>query len=702
MRGAMGTGSALRVGRRQRDIAELLRSGNVRHRAIQFICLCTALASPRLEAHSTDFAGGTGSPRHPYQIATAEQLISIGSDPYLLDMCFVLVADIDLDPNLPGGRVFDRAVIAPDNDPNRINIQGTPFAGVFDGNGHTVSHLTIRGGSYVGLFGWLDVGAEIKRLGVVDVDIAGSGEKVGGLVGGNGRVDEGGGTITECFSSGAVCGHDEVGGLVGHNFIGAVTDCYSTATVSGDRCVGGLAGRNGTLHRSYGDRDICYSGTISNCYATGAVSGTSRTGGLVGVYESECGPVTSSFWDIETSGQTDSYGGTGQTTAEMQRPQTFLDAGWDFVDETANGTKDIWRINDGMDDPRLAWERSGKYGGGTGEPNHPYLIYTAEQMDAIGAEPNDWDKHFKLIADISLSAFDGKQGRPAFHIIGSSSREFTGTFDGQGHSMDGLVFMGNDAHGVGLFGFIGPGSEVSNLTVWAGLVGEIYVGPLVGYSRGGTVRNCHATRGYVHATQYAGGLIGMCTEGTLVQCCSSKTFVDGTQGPSGGLIGANSGSTILQCAARGPIEGGEHTGGIAGEQSGSSLIQDSYSACSVRATSTESWATAGIVGHNETGTVSRCYSTGLIRGGGAAGGLVAVNADGKVEASFWDTQTSKQAQSAGGTGKTTAEMRTASTFLEAGWDFAVETVNGTEDIWRIDEGKDYPRLWWERSDDSTP
>jgi hypothetical protein len=58
------------------------------------------------------FAGGTGEPNDPYQVATAAQLISIGSDPNLLSKHFVLVADIDLDPNLPGGRVFDRVVIA--------------------------------------------------------------------------------------------------------------------------------------------------------------------------------------------------------------------------------------------------------------------------------------------------------------------------------------------------------------------------------------------------------------------------------------------------------------------------------------------------------------------------------------------------------------------------------------------------------------
>ena len=40
-------------------------------------------------------------------------------------------------------------------------------------------------------------------------------------------------------------------------------------------------------------------------------------------------------------------------------------------------------------------------------------------------------------------------------------------------------------------------------------------------------------------------------------------------------------------------------------------------------------------------------------------------------------------------------MQTTSVLLDAGWGFVGETVNGTEDIWWILEGKDYPRLWWE-------
>jgi len=69
--------------------------------------------------------------------------------------------------------------------------------------------------------------------------------------------------------------------------------------------------------------------------------------------------VTGSFWDIEASGQLTSYSGAGLTTTEMQTASTFLDAGWDFIDETENGADDIWWILEGQDYPRLWWETAG-------------------------------------------------------------------------------------------------------------------------------------------------------------------------------------------------------------------------------------------------------------------------------------------------------------------------------------------------------
>jgi len=320
-------------------------------------------------AYST-YSGGTGEPNDPYQIATAADLIALGETPDDYDKHFILTSDIDLDPNLPGRKVFDKAVIAPDVNDATGGFQGMPFTGVFDGDGHTISHLTVRGKDYLGLFGQLRKGpssvGEVKDLSVVDVNITGSGDHIGGLVGFNRDF----GSVTQCCSRGTVSGARQVGGLVGSNHRGKVSQCCNSGVVNGNSNVGGIAG----LHGSFASMSQCHStamvsgsssvgglvgydayrGAVTQCYSTGPISGESFVGGLVGAnYE---GAVTSSFWDIQTSGQTTSAGGTGKTTAEMKTASTFLEAGWDFVGETANGTQDIWWILEGQDYPRLWWE----------------------------------------------------------------------------------------------------------------------------------------------------------------------------------------------------------------------------------------------------------------------------------------------------------------------------------------------------------
>lgn len=97
-------------------------------------------------------------------------------------------------------------------------------------------------------------------------------------------------------------------------------------------------------------------GHINRSYCIGLVSGHENVGGLVGNNGAPYVGVSQSFWDIETSGQVTSAGGTGKMTTEMQTASTFLDAVWDFVDETSNGTDDIWWILEGQDYPRLWWE----------------------------------------------------------------------------------------------------------------------------------------------------------------------------------------------------------------------------------------------------------------------------------------------------------------------------------------------------------
>ena len=379
------------------------------------------------------YSGGSGTADDPYQIATAGGLIALGESPEDYDKHFILTADIDLDPDLPGRKVFDRAVIAPDTDWLTWDFQGSPFTGVFDGNGHTISRLSIKGRTgHLGLFGQSADGANILNLRMEAVDVSGNwlvgglvgqnygsittccsngtingylysggGDYTGGLVGFNngsittsysnctvngmvngkpaggsmwanrevgGLVGENWGHITTSYSTATVSGGKYVGTLVGYNggFTGGITMSYSNGTVSGSSKCGGLVGGNaGSISTSYstgtvtGYTDVgglvgSNSGDITKSCSTGSVSGDSQAGGLVG--ENWGGNVNSSLWDMETSDQTTSYGGTGKTTAEMQTTSTFLDAGWDFVDETANGTDDIWWILEGQDYPRLWWE----------------------------------------------------------------------------------------------------------------------------------------------------------------------------------------------------------------------------------------------------------------------------------------------------------------------------------------------------------
>ena len=102
----------------------------------------------------------------------------------------------------------------------------------------------------------------------------------------------------------------------------------------------------------------------------------------------------------------------------------------------------------------------------------------------------------------------------------------------------------------------------------------------------------------------------------------------------------------------------------------------------------------GLIGSNtRDGKVIDCHTSGGAVGRADVGGLIGTG-EGAVTNSFWDTEAAGLRKSAGGTGKTTAEMDIRSTFTDAGWDFVGENTNGDEDIWTIRK-EEYPRLSWE-------
>ena len=430
----------------------------------------------------------------------------LGETPEDYDKHFILTADIDLDPNLPGRKVFDRAIIAADTNPDdlRPDFQGTAFGGVFDGNGYAISNLYIQGREFLGLFGRLRSGAKISGLGLEVVKIAGTdfvgglagenlgiiadcyvtghiagNQAVGGLVGRNadrvirccslgivsgagegsaslgGLVGNNNGRVTACYSAGTVTSRGNngyaIGGLVGANREGRVSICYSTCSVSGDTRVGGLVGDNSFGH-------------VFQSYCAGSVSGNGwDVGGLVGgdvEYEwHEChitGIVTQCFWDIETSGQMTSAGGEGRTTAEMQSVATFTAAGWDFVGPT-DGPSEVWAEPEGGGFPIQWWQLAvlpslPAFSGGTGQMDDPYLISTAEELNSIGYNPRLMESYFSLIADVDLANVD-------FCAIGNEGLAYAGVFDGNGHKISNLT-VDSDAtdKNVGLFGYVDGGA----------------------------------------------------------------------------------------------------------------------------------------------------------------------------------------------------------------------------------------------------
>ncbi|MHC4324996.1 MAG: GLUG motif-containing protein, partial [Planctomycetota bacterium] len=582
------------------------------------IPLLIAIFSLSFPAYA-QYSGGTGEPNDPYKIATAEDLILLGETPEDYDKHFILTAEIDLDPNLPGRKVFGRAVIAPDTNDMESGFQGTSFTGGLDGNDYAITNLTISGRRYLGLFGQLGLGAMISNLGLEAVDVNGTSDDIGGLAAYNeghitknycngtvngddevgGLVGNNLGYVIECYSTGSVIGDESVGGLVGYNRgsiatsystctvigyedvgglvshnSGDITASYSTGTVNGHEFVGGLVGDNsGSIATSYSTCMVngyeyvggllgrSYRGQIIRCFSTGLVTGVEDVGGLIG---NNIADVTDSFWDMEISAWAHSDGGIGKTTAEMQTANTFLEAGWDFVGESVNGPNDIWKISEGLDYPRLSWE---KYGGGRGEPNNPYLIYTAGHLNELGAERNDYNKHFKLMADIDFSGYLYERAVIAPDMIDSGlqheGKPFTGVLDGNGHAILNLTIEGNSF--LGLFGYLDGDAIVSNLSIEAADVNGVsdFVGSLAGFSYGKIIGCC--CTGKVSGNDNVGGLLGSNTIGGKITNCYSTVTVNGNE-RVGGLAGYTKGSVTMCYSTGMVISEGQNAGGLVGER----------------------------------------------------------------------------------------------------------------------------------------
>jgi hypothetical protein len=359
---------------------------------------------------------------------------------------------------------------------------------------------------------------------------------------------------------------------------------------------------------------------------------------------------------------------------------------------------------------------------------------------------NDLDSATPGYDELASSTANGGKG---WQPIGSRDAPFAGSFDGQGHGRGGGIFdlfiNRPNEDDVGLFSAVGQsgviknmdvtnvtvigqgivggvagfnGGTVSNLCPSSSVTGNLSVGGLVGVNEGtvtkcystgsvtggesvgglvgtnvGTVSNSGSTSSVTGSNYLIGGLVGV-NEGTVTNCYSMGN-VAGNLGV-GGLVGANGNSgpgTVINSRSHGRVTGESYVGGLVGANTNeASTVSNSYSTGSVAG----NLSVGGLVGVNEGSTVTHSYSIGNVTGNTRVGGLVGFSKEGTVTSSFWDIQTSGQATSGGGTGKTTAKMQDVDTFSRAAWDIATVSLgeHNPAYIWNIVNGLMYPYLSW--------
>jgi len=499
----------------------------------------------------------------------------------------------------------------------------------------------------------------------------------GGVVGWNE-----GGTVQYCYNTGDVTGGN-AGGVVGENYY-TIQYCYNTGNVSSIRdhiYIGGVAGTNG--------------GTVQYCYNTGSVTNssayTNNASGVVGYNSLE---VTNCYYNSDNC----QHGGinngdvpnsaTGLSTADMTNgapldglnaeggtafvmPYGTPDGCLTFYPELAvfaiNGTdlekemsKNSVTVSDCVLGPNEEYFMEGN-----GTFLHPYLIYTAEQLNHV-REHLDSGIYFKLMADIDLSGWNavptGEEDTPqndgnGWEPIGANSTySFNGTFDGNGFVIKDLTISDStSAYYVGLFGYIGSDGMVENLGIVGGSVtgndNSWYVSSVVGYNNG-TIINCYNYGCSVVSDEgnYVGGVVGINYGGTIKNCYNASSVNGGDGLSAGGVAGLNSG-TIQYCYNTGSVTGGTYSyvGGVVGFNDGEvsycyntgsvtgngycvsgvvglnyGPVQYCYNTGSVTASGDHSDA-SGLVGFNVFGTVQYCYNTGGVSGNYNAGGVVVEN-----------------------------------------------------------------------------
>jgi len=336
------------------------------------------------------------------------------------------------------------------------------------------------------------------------------------------------------------------------------------------------------------------------------------------------------------------------------------------------------------------------FAGGSGTAEDPYLIANGAQLKLFAATVvRNTAACGKLTADILLNDIsdwenwnESTEGLNSWTPIGSITYRFSGTLDGDGHSVSG-IYINITADYQGLVGFLDNGGTLQNLGVKASYIkGDYYVGGVCGWNYDGTVNNCYNT-GKVTGSNDVGGVCGL-NFGNVTNCYNSGTVAGSSQ--VGGVCGMNMMGSVTNCYNAGNVTGtGEHVGGVCGQNN--ATVTNCYNSGSVAGSS----QVGGVCGGNYDATVTNCYNTGNVPGNNSVGGVCGRNYSSTVTNCYYQKD-----MAAGGINGSDAagqaEAKTADEFqsgevaslLGDGWgqtigtdDYPVLDADGTKRVYAV-------------------
>ena len=493
------------------------------------------------------------------------------------------------------------------------------------------------------------------------------------------------GTQNYCYNTGEVSGNYYVGGINGYQ--GNQYYCYNTGAVSGNYYIGGISSEYASTYYCYNVGTVSglnhvggisgYQGSQTRCFNMGTITATS--GSNVGSLSGYQGTQTYCYYLAGSSAN--AGGGIAATAADFASGKVAFG----LNGNTSTGTLYWYQNIDSIADPLPVFDNThgivyasspchsafgnsavddvqhvfdafgqctlcGDYMEATYIANATmadtlglssdyvgyYAIGNAAQLYWFADKVNNGSNSAKavLTADIvfndSVLNVDGSlNGTPA-HVwtpIGTSGRSYSGTFDGQGHTISGLYYENTNTSYVGLFGYLGSATIKNVGVVDSYIKGNQYVGGIIGYSGGAAkISNCYnAATVYANYSgdSYAGGICGgvLDNDNVSIENCYNTGYVYAYYRYAGGICGYQYRGIITNCYNTGKVYANDqYAGGIAGRMSNSASISNCYNTGAVEA---YSYYSGGIVGYiySNTNKVTNCYNTGSVKASGNVGGI---------------------------------------------------------------------------------